>query len=148
MSALARPLRRERSVPLGGTRAQREGAPCTQRAVLDFTRLLAFAAFALATASFGAEAVAAERSAMQACRADAQKLCAGVSPGGGRVVACLRTNEAQLSADCKSQLGAAEACAAELKKLCPQADGESALRQCARAKRSEISAGCRAAAGG
>jgi hypothetical protein len=119
----------------------------SQRAVLDITRLLAFAAFALATSSFGAAAVAAERSAMQACRADAQKLCAGVSPGGGRIVACLRTNEAQLSADCKAQLGVAEACAAELKKLCPQAEGEGAVRQCARAKRNEISAGCRAAMG-
>lgn len=118
------------------------------RAVLELAKLLAFAAFALATPWFVAPAAAAERSAMQACRADAQKLCAGVAPGGGRVVACLRTNEAQVSAECKAQLGAAEACAVELKKLCPQADGESSLRQCARAKRSEISAGCRAAAGG
>jgi hypothetical protein len=116
--------------------------------VSGLTQFLAVAAFALAACSLSPAVAAAERSAMQACRADTQKLCAGVSPGGGRIVACLRTNEAQLSADCKSQLGAAEACAAELKTLCPQADGESALRQCARAKRSEISAGCRAAAGG
>jgi hypothetical protein len=120
----------------------------SQRAVLELMRFLAFAAFALATAALGATAWAAERSALQACRADAQKLCAGVAPGGGRVVACLRGQEAQLSADCKAQLGVAEACAAELKKLCPQADGEASLRQCARAKRSEISAGCRTAVGG
>jgi hypothetical protein len=120
----------------------------SQRAVLELTRFPAFAAVALATLWFAAAASAAERSAMQACRADAQKLCAGVAPGGGRVVACLRANEAQLSADCKAQLGVAEACAAELKRLCPQAAGEGSLRQCARARRDEISAGCRAAVGG
>jgi hypothetical protein len=93
-------------------------------------------------------AVANERAAMQSCRADAQKLCAGVKPGGGRMAECLRANEAQVSAECKTQLGRIEACAAEVKQLCPQADGEGALRQCARAKRNEISAGCRAAMGG
>jgi hypothetical protein len=120
----------------------------SQRAVLELAKFLAFAAFALATSWFSVSAAATERSAMQTCRADAQKLCAGVAPGGGRVVACLRANEAQVTAECKAQLGAAEACAAEVKKLCPQADGEASLRQCARAKRSEISAGCRVAAGG
>jgi hypothetical protein len=120
----------------------------SQRAVLELVKFLAFAAFALAASWWSASAAAAERSAMQVCRADAQKHCAGVAPGGGRVVACLRSHEAVLAPECKAQLGAAEACAAEFRKLCPQADGESALRQCARAKRSEISTGCRAAAGG
>jgi hypothetical protein len=104
---------------------------------------------ALAAAWFTAGAAAAgERPAMQACMADARKLCAGVQPGDGRIAACLRNNESQVSPACGAQLGTLEACAAEIKKLCPQAQGEGALRQCAKDRRSEISVDCRAAAGG
>jgi Cysteine rich repeat len=116
--------------------------------VLSLTKFIAMSGFALATLWFAASAAADQRAAMQVCRADAQKLCASTSPGGGRIAACLRENEAQLSPGCQAQLGRLEACAAEVKQLCPQAQGEGALRQCARAKRSEISEGCRAATGG
>ena len=37
------------------------------------------------------------------CRTDARKLCAGVQPGGGRVLACLKAHEAQVSAECKAK---------------------------------------------
>jgi hypothetical protein len=116
--------------------------------VLSFTKFIAMSGFALATLWFAASAAANERAAMQVCRADAMKLCSGVSPGGGRIAVCLRENESKLSPGCQAQLGQLEACAAEVKQLCPQAQGQGALRQCARAKRSEISEGCRAAAGG
>ena len=36
-----------------------------------------------------------------ACGADAQKLCAGVQPGGGRVIACLKEHKDLLSDQCK-----------------------------------------------
>lgn len=36
-----------------------------------------------------------------ACKTDVEKLCSGVQPGGGRIAACLRQNDAQLSAACK-----------------------------------------------
>jgi Cysteine rich repeat len=35
------------------------------------------------------------------CAADAQKLCAGVQPGGGRIVACLKEHKDALSDQCK-----------------------------------------------
>lgn len=35
------------------------------------------------------------------CAADAQKLCAGVQPGGGRIVACLKEHRDALSDQCK-----------------------------------------------
>lgn len=116
--------------------------------VFSLTKFMAMSGFALATLWFAASAAADQRAAMQVCRADAQKLCAGVSPGGGRIVACLRENESKLSPGCQAQLGGLEACATEVKQLCLQAQGETALRRCARARRSEISEGCRAAAGG
>ena len=36
-----------------------------------------------------------------ACTADAQKFCAGVQPGGGRIVACLKDHRDELSDQCK-----------------------------------------------
>ena len=36
-----------------------------------------------------------------ACAADVQKLCAGVQPGGGRVLACLKQHKDQVSDGCK-----------------------------------------------
>src|ERR1700722_18483249 len=36
-----------------------------------------------------------------ACADDAQKLCAGVQTGGGRIIACLKQHKDSLSAKCK-----------------------------------------------
>ncbi len=40
-----------------------------------------------------------------ACADDAQKLCAGVQPGGGRVVACLKQHQDDLSDQCRRAAG-------------------------------------------
>jgi Cysteine rich repeat len=42
-----------------------------------------------------------------ACAEDAQKLCAGVQPGGGRIVACLKAHKDSLSDQCKQAAGQA-----------------------------------------
>lgn len=42
-----------------------------------------------------------------ACTEDAQKLCAGVQPGGGRVLACLKEHKDSLSDRCKQAAGLA-----------------------------------------
>ena len=42
-----------------------------------------------------------------ACADDAQRLCAGVQPGGGRVVACLKEHKDSLSDRCKQAAGLA-----------------------------------------
>ena len=39
-----------------------------------------------------------------ACKADVEKLCFGVQPGGGRIADCLKQNQAQVSAACKDAL--------------------------------------------
>ena len=40
-----------------------------------------------------------------ACGADVRTICAGVAPGGGRIVQCLATNAASISPACKDVLG-------------------------------------------
>jgi hypothetical protein len=84
-------------------------------------------------------------SPMDACRADAMKLCRDTRPGGGRVVACLDAQQDKLSATCQAALPLASQCVQEARKLCDangQADA-SALRQCARDRAAEFSPACR-----
>ena len=40
-----------------------------------------------------------------ACGADVRALCAGVDPGGGRIIECLATQSASLSPECRGVLG-------------------------------------------
>jgi hypothetical protein len=44
-----------------------------------------------------------------ACASDYAKFCAGTSPGGGRVVACLNKQQSQLSDACKKVLASRKA---------------------------------------
>jgi hypothetical protein len=46
---------------------------------------------------------------MQICRSDYDRLCAGVQPGGGRVLACLHEHAHQVSAACGQALPRADA---------------------------------------
>ena len=39
-----------------------------------------------------------------ACRADAEKLCAGVEHGGGRILDCLAGQKDKLSDDCRKRV--------------------------------------------
>ena len=39
-----------------------------------------------------------------ACKADVQRLCAGVQPGEGRIRACVRQHQQDLSAGCKAAI--------------------------------------------
>lgn len=41
------------------------------------------------------------------CRADVEKFCSGIRPGGGRIAGCLKQNEAQVSAICKDAIAKA-----------------------------------------
>jgi hypothetical protein len=48
-----------------------------------------------------------QRGAMrEACKADFEKYCSGVQPGGGRIAECLNMQHDQLSEACKTALDA------------------------------------------
>jgi hypothetical protein len=70
------------------------------------TRLsIAVAAFAFgfSTAAFAQNLTAEQRTA---CKADFEKYCASVTPGGGRIIACLNKQRANLSEACRKVLDA------------------------------------------
>ncbi len=46
---------------------------------------------------------------MQVCRADYARLCSGVQPGGGRILACLETQANALSPACAQAMAKAQA---------------------------------------
>jgi hypothetical protein len=45
---------------------------------------------------------------VQLCRADSERLCAGVVPGGGRILTCLQSQKSQLSPPCAQAMPRAE----------------------------------------
>jgi D-serine deaminase-like pyridoxal phosphate-dependent protein len=61
----------------------------------------AAAQFALADGPPPAPAPDAINEAQAACNSDIQALCAGVQPGGGRILACLKEHKDKVSDPCK-----------------------------------------------
>lgn len=78
-------------------------ASCTRLSFTISAVLIAAAASAAQSAQPGSQpSMDALRAA---CTADAQRLCAGVQPGGGRIVACLKDHKDALSDRCKQAAG-------------------------------------------
>ncbi len=69
-------------------------------------RIIVTAALLGASASAFAQELTAEQ--RNACMGDYEKYCKGVTPGGGRIIACLSKESDKLSAACKKVLAAAE----------------------------------------
>ena len=45
---------------------------------------------------------------MQVCHADYDRLCSGVRPGGGRILACLQNHASELRASCAQSMSRAQ----------------------------------------
>lgn len=93
-----------------------------------------------------------------ACKADLDKLCAGVEPGEGRLMKCLKEKESQVSAECKASWDKMKderkdrrqemraACGGDVEKHCPgMKPGDGQLMKCMKEKEAQLSAGCKAA---
>lgn len=97
------------------------------------------------------------------CRADIQKFCKDVKPGGGRIRDCLKSHEAELSANCRSHVqagpraaqrrqqggrpgkGFPDACREDLDKFCKDTQpGQGRFVKCLKSHESELSEACKA----
>jgi hypothetical protein len=85
----------------------------------------------------------------KACKADLDKLCPGVEPGHGRILACLEGKTDQLSPACKDDTSKKltsfyKACEADMKKLCATVErGEGRVLQCLGDNEASLSKSCK-----
>ena len=111
---------------------------------------VALGAGLLLTGSWGAGAQEGLFTSMRDCTADVQSLCAGVKPGGGRVLACLQSHVAagELSVGCSTILGkaiwVAKECAGDIRQFCPNATYEN-IGDCMRPHLGQTSSTCQSA---
>jgi hypothetical protein len=62
-----------------------------------------------ALASAAPNALAQRAEAMKYCKADYQRLCPGIQPGGGRIIGCLKAHKEEISIGCGKALQAMKA---------------------------------------
>ena len=75
---------------------------CKTRSIKTGLAILAIA-FGFSGTALAQTLTAAQR---DACKADYAKYCKGTTPGGGRIIACLNKQYAELAAPCKKVLDA------------------------------------------
>jgi hypothetical protein len=88
------------------------------------------------------------------CAPDVAKLCSTVKPGGGRIVECLRSHAAEVSAACTARMTALTAqlvdtqvaCWDDIEQLCPGVQpGQARQMECLKEHQANISAECKEA---
>jgi hypothetical protein len=96
---------------------------------------------------FGSSVGAQDRA--RACVADVKKFCAGVQPGGGRIVGCVKEHLSELSAPCQELVAeaaaAAQACTADMRQQCAEARDRIAQIACIKSALSKLTEDCKTA---
>lgn len=89
-----------------------------------------------------------------ACKADAEKLCKDVQPGGGKMIECLKQHQADLSPACSSNMKAvrqelkkvSDACEPDVERYCFDTPmGKGGIASCLKKHSNELSADCKTA---
>jgi hypothetical protein len=76
---------------------------------MNFDRLTAASLLSFAVISFTTPTQKAEAAnPMAYCKADVARLCPGISPGGGKLIGCLKQHENEVSVGCAKALKAAK----------------------------------------
>jgi hypothetical protein len=84
------------------------------------------------------------------CQADVKKLCPGIKPGHGRILACLEGKEDQVSPACKEDFKAKaqavyDACKGDVEKFCASVEkGQGRVLQCLKKNEATLSDSCKA----
>lgn len=108
----------------------------------------AFSLAAPLTVFFATAALAAQGP----CADDIDKLCKDVTPGGGKVLACLKANESSVSPTCKEHLrevkqklkAVQKACHDDVEQFCSDVKpGKGAIAKCLKEHSDEVSAVCK-----
>ncbi len=90
--------------------------------------------------------------AQDACQADVEKFCQGIPPGGGRLLSCLKANEAKVSPGCKKQVktiiqnvkAIGAACEGDVQQFCATVKpGQGAVLKCLASNEASLSAQCK-----
>jgi len=119
-------------------------------------RTLAFAALFASAPAFAEQSLIDQL--RDACGEEVRDLCTDISPGNGRLVACLYANENQLAPRCSyvlyqasPHLGdmiagltrMANACKADIESLCQDFQpGQGGIAKCLQLRKASVSAGC------
>lgn len=96
---------------------------------------------------------AQEEKGKRPCKADVEKFCKDVQPGGGRILKCLMEHKEDLSAECKAHgeqgkkrmKEAHQACEGDIAKLCKDVEpGKGRILKCLKEHKGELSESCKA----
>src|SRR5271168_1598799 len=109
---------------------------------------IALGAALLLSGSTGAGAQEGLFTSERDCTTDVQSLCAGIKPGGGRVLACLQSHVGGLSVGCSTILSkaiwVARECSGDIHQFCPTATFGN-VSDCIRPHLGEVSGTCKSA---
>jgi hypothetical protein len=90
-----------------------------------------------------------------ACKADMNQYCKDITPGQGRMMACLKSHEDKLSPACSKEWKSAkthmkkewkearQACGGDVQKFCKEATGHKEVSQCLNQHMSQLSGSCK-----
>ena len=72
-------------------------------------RFLAASLISLSLVASTTSSAFAQSEAMALCKEDVARLCPGVAPGGGKIIACLKQHKMEMSVGCAKALQAMKA---------------------------------------
>ncbi len=108
----------------------------------------AFYAVALGAAMLLTAPTASIQAAERLCAVDLKSLCAGITPGEGRIHACIQAHISELSVGCSDRLAkaawAAKECHADIEQFCPHAK-YGGIAHCMKPHLGEVSDQCKGA---